>query len=322
MHKITLLDGKSFLCKESESIVEGARRNDLYLDHSCLSGRCSSCKVRVIKGETITDSDELPLSVIEKRENYILSCIRKPLSDLYLEAEDLSQYGFASPITIPAKINSITPLTEDIVEIGLRLPPNQTPQFLEGQYLNVLWNGIKRSYSIASASTEKEIKLIVKNYPNGQMSGYWFSQAKVNDLLRIEIANGTFFLRNHTEMESLVFLATGTGIAPIQAILKSPQNQDRLKKFRKVILLWGMKYRSELFWNPNQENITFVPVLSREGKTKAYVQDKMEELELDWTSTVVYACGSDDMIQQAETKATDLGLYNTNFYSDAFVPSN
>lgn len=322
MHKITLLDGKSFLCKESESIVEGARRNDLYLDHSCLSGRCSSCKVRVIKGETITDSDEIPLSLAEKRENYILSCIRKPLSDLYLDAEDLSQYGFASPVTIPAKINSITPLTEDIVEIGLRLPPNQTPQFLEGQYLNVIWNGIKRSYSIASASTEREIKLIVRNYPNGQMSGYWFSQAKVNDLLRIEIANGTFFLRNHADKESLVFLATGTGIAPIQAILNSPQNQARLGNFRNVVLLWGMKYKSELFWNPDQENITFIPVLSREGKTKTYVQDKLDDLQLDWASAVVYACGSDQMIQQAKGKALAKGVDPNKFYSDAFVPSN
>ncbi|SEJ50593.1 CDP-4-dehydro-6-deoxyglucose reductase [Cyclobacterium xiamenense] len=322
MFKITLLDGKSFFCKESESIVEGARRNDLYLDHSCLSGRCSSCKVKVINGETITDSDELPLSDLEKQENFILACIRKPLSDLYLAAEDLSQYGFSSPVTVPAKINSITPLTADIVEIGLRLPPNQKPQFLEGQYLNVIWNGIKRSYSIASAASETAIKLIVKNYPNGQMSAYWFSQAKINDLLRIEIANGTFFLRNHVDKESLVFLATGTGIAPIQAIVNSPQNQARLAKFRNVILLWGMKYQSELFWKPNQDNITFIPVLSREGKTKTYVQDKMADLELDWTSTVVYACGSDAMIQHAESKAIALGVENTNFYSDAFVPSN
>lgn len=322
MFKITLLDGKTFLCKESESIVEGARRNELFLDHSCLSGRCSSCKVKVIDGSTITDSDELPLSASEKNENYILACVRKPVSDIELDAEDLSQYGFTSPITVPAKINSITPLTEDIIQVGLRLPPNQTPHFLEGQYVNVIWNGIKRSYSIASAATEKELQLIIRNYPDGQMSLYWFSQAKVNDLLRIEIANGTFFLRNHTEMESLVFLATGTGIAPIQAILKSPQNQERLKKFQKVILLWGMRYKADLFWNPGQENVTFVPVLSREGKTKQYVQNQLDDLQLDWPSTVVYACGSDEMIQQAKSKALAKGLDPNKFYSDAFVPSN
>lgn len=319
---IHLNDGKNFPCESNQTIIEGALQNGIFLDHSCLTGRCSSCKFRVSKGGTFTESEELPVSPEEKNQGYILSCVRKPLSDIELDAEDLSEYGFSKTVTIPAKINAIQSLTDDIIQVNLRIPPNQKINFLEGQYVNILWGGIKRSYSIASQSTAQEIALIIKNYQGGAMSAYWFGQAKVNDLLRMEIPKGTFFLRNHPKMENLVFLATGTGIAPIKSILESPSNQEKLSKYNKVMVLWGMKFESELFWKPNQERIEFSPVFSRESLPKHYIQDKLSALALNWANTVVYACGSNEMIQEARKKTQDLGLNSTHFYSDAFVASN
>jgi CDP-4-dehydro-6-deoxyglucose reductase len=138
----------------------------------------------------------------------------------------------------------------------------------------------------------------------------------------MEIPKGTFFLRNHPEMENLLFLATGTGIAPIKSIVESPSNQEKLSKYNKVMVLWGMKFERELFWTPNQDTIEFLPVLSRESHPKQYVQDKLSDLALNWVNTVVYACGSNEMIQEARKKTQELGINSNHFYSDAFVASN
>lgn len=322
MYNIKLIDGQTFQCESTQTLIEGAVQNGVFLEHSCLTGRCSSCKFKVIKGETFTESDELPLSSEEKNQGYILGCVRKPLSDIELEAEDISQYGFSNPVTIPAKINTIKSLTPEIIRINLRVPPNQKVNFLEGQYMNVLWNGIKRSYSIASPANSSEIELIIKNYEGGAMSAYWFGQAKPNDLLRLEIPKGTFFLRNHSDKDTLVFLATGTGIAPIKSILESQSNQDKLALFKRVILLWGMKYEKEIFWKPNSQMVEFIPVLSREIQPKQYVQNLLANLNLDMTKSVIYACGSDQMIQEAKKSTLELGLNSNHFYSDAFVASN
>jgi CDP-4-dehydro-6-deoxyglucose reductase len=322
IYQIKLRNNKTFTCEFSETIIEAALKNEVFLDHSCLTGRCSSCKFKVIKGETLTEYDESSLSSIEKSEGYILTCVRKPISDIEIEAEDLGEYGFTNSITIPAKINSIEKLTDEIIRVNFRVPTNQKFNFLAGQYLNVFWNGIKRSYSIASKSSSSVIELIIKNYQGGVMSAFWFEKARPNDLLRLEIPKGTFFLRNHSGLENLVFLATGTGIAPIKSIIESSSNHDKLNKFNRVILLWGMKYEKDIFWRPSQEKVEFISILSREVPTKQYVQDYLEILKLDMSKTVIYSCGSNNMIQDAKRICINLGLNQNHFYSDIFLPSN
>ena len=322
MHKIHLKDGKSFDCEAHESLVGGAIRNGVFLDHSCLKGRCSSCKLKVTKGETQPLSGELGLSEQDKEEGYILSCVHKPGSALWIDAEDLSAYGISKYKTIPAKIQSIEKLTEDIVRIVLRTPPTIKKFFIEGQYLNVLWGGIKRSYSIASTSQDAMLELFIKNYKGGQMSAYWFGQAKPEDLLRLEIAHGTFFLRNQSDKDVLVLMATGTGIAPLKSILSSAQNRDKLKAFSRVILLWGMRTQNDIFWEPQSDEVEFIPVLSRETPEKRYVQDRLLELGLDFSRAVIYACGSNEMIEQTKGIALARNLAPNSFYSDAFVASD
>lgn len=302
--------------------MEAALQSDVFLDHSCLTGRCSSCKFKVISGGTTSEADESPLNPEDKNSGFILTCVRKPISDLELDAEDLSEYGFTKSVTIPAKINKIKQLTSEIMQVNLRVPNSQKVNFLEGQYLNVIWNGIKRSYSIASCSSQSEIELIIKNYLGGEMSSFWFGQAKPNNLLRLQIPKGTFFLRNHPGFENLVFLATGTGIAPIKSILESQRNQDKLAQYNRVIVLWGMKYKKNIFWNPGLNKVEFIPVFSREGQAKRYVQDLLPHFEFDMSKTVIYACGSNNMIQEAKKNSLELGLNSNHFYSDAFVASN
>lgn len=321
MYRVSLIGGKSFYCDANENIIAGALRNGIFLEHSCLSGRCSSCKCKVISGQTNSQIEEYILSKEEKSNGYILSCIHTPKSDIELEIEDLTDYGLSKAKILPAKISEVSNLTENIILVSLRLPPNQKPKFLEGQYVNVIKGSLKRSYSIANASHFDDIQLIIKNYEGGKMSKYWFEEARVNDILRLEIPLGTFFLRKQLNQKNLVFLATGTGIAPIKAIFENPSFSEVALKYERVILLWGMKYSSEIFWTPSIST-DFITVLSREGQPKQYIQNVLVNLNLNFEETVIYACGSNDMIQASKLISLQKGLPKNSFYSDAFVASN
>ena len=328
MHLITLKDNKTFQCSENETLIEGARKAGIILEHSCLSGRCSSCKVKVDSGISVATSAELGLNDEEKEAGNILSCVRTPKSDMVIQAEDLSEYGIVTPKTIPAKINSIELLTEDVIKVTLRFPPNQSLHFIAGQYVNIIKGNIKRSYSIANAPNENSsLEFFIKKYEGGLFSQYWFNEAKVNDLLRIEGPKGTFFLRNNTNCKNIILLATGTGIAPVKSILESIVDSSEKFKDSTIFVFWGVRHFKDLFWNPTDLGleINYYPVLSRETNALTefgHVQNILLNKNIDLKESVVYACGSNDMIHEAKGKLIENGLPDFNFYSDAFVTSN
>lgn len=300
-----------------DSILALAVKQGIILEHSCTDGRCGVCKAQLLKGHVIDNQNNT-----FGPGDQILTCICKPLTDLELDTEDLSIYGITKQKFTPAKIFKIHLLNEKVLEIEFRLPPNQQMDFLSGQYLNVSKNGIKRSYSIASTSHSPNVKLLIKKVDNGKMSKYWFEEAKLNDLVQLEIPKGTFFLRNH-KVDNLIFAATGTGIAPFISMLDDAKNFDLLNRFKRIYLFWGLPRKEDVFWQPiSKSNLEFITVLSRENFAKRYVQDEILNLDLDWNSTTVYACGSDSMIQDLKQKLYSVGLEKNMFFSDAFIPSN
>ncbi len=328
MFTISLKNNKTFQCSENETLIEGARKAGIILEHSCLSGRCSSCRVMVETGLSEPTTVEMALSEKEKEAGYILSCVRAPKSDMVIQAEDLSEYKIAVPKTLPAKINKIEKLTEDVIKVALRFPPNQPLNFIAGQYVNLIKGNIKRSYSIGNSSNENAgIELFIKKYPGGLLSHYWFNEAKINDLLRIEGPRGTFFIRNNAVCKNIIFLATGTGIAPVKSILESLSVLSEDLKNKNIYLFWGVKYFNDLFWSPGNMglNIKYFPVLSQEETPSTeigHVQDVLLSKNIELKESIVYACGSDDMIQEAKIKLIENGMPDANFYSDAFVTSN
>jgi oxidoreductase FAD-binding domain protein len=323
-HTIHLKNSKTYTCEENTSLLQAALDSGITLEYSCLNARCSSCRVKILEGEVENLQDEQVLSAEEKAAGYVLSCNVVPRSEVVLDVEDLA-VTLPKPQVTPCKINSITALTPHIVEVVLRLPPKVDFQFLAGQYVDIIRNGQKRSYSINHSQCKgNELRLFIRNYEGGLFSQYWFNEAKTNDLLRMEGPLGTFFYRSNPACEEIVLLATGTGIAPIKAILDQWQQQPEQVKDKKIWLLWGGRKKEDLFWQPKTTltNFTYIPVLTREDEwqgAKGYVQEIALQQPIHWQKAQVYACGSEVMIQSAQKLLTQQGLKEENFFSDAFV---
>jgi CDP-4-dehydro-6-deoxyglucose reductase, E3 len=136
---------------------------------------------------------------------------------------------------------------------------------------------------------------------------------------------GTFCLRN-VYSKHLLFLATGTGIAPIKAILEDLSRCDRNLLPAKISLYWGCRLKSDIYWGPDYLDIDFdfKPVLSREHGSDGYmgyIQDLVVNEVKNFSDVVVYACGSSAMISQSQNVLCKAGLPQSSFYSDAFVAS-
>jgi len=325
---VTLSNYTVFEADPGQTILQAARSQNIALEYSCRTGRCGVCKAQVTLGDTKAVKPEESLTEEEKSEGFVLTCCRSATTDVRLAVEDLGELGQIQTKTVPCRIDDIYKLAPDVIEVVLRTPPTSKIEYLAGQYVDMIGkNGLRRSYSIANAPRQDgKLTLQIRKVENGEMSHYWFNEAKPNDLLRLEGPLGTFCLRK-TKATTLVFLATGTGIAPVKAMLEQLASSPSLNTYTQIDIYWGGRAEEDLYWQPDFEglNLNYTPVLSRSPEwagVKGYVQNALLASDTHLEDTVVYACGSETMIHNAHDELTAAGLAENQFYSDAFVSSN
>lgn len=323
MPKVTLSNDISFECSSDQSILDAAKSNKISIEHSCSTGRCGVCVAPLVSGRTRPIKEGI-IAESEFNQGDILTCCSAPVTDIQLGIEDLSDMGVIPAVTLPCRISGLNLLNDDVMQVILRTPPNSGFNFLAGQYLDLIYRGIRRSYSIGNKCRDDgKLYLNIKKVEDGEMSDYLFNHAELNNLLRFEGPLGTFSFREDLS-KNIVLLATGTGIAPVKAIL---EYFEEINFDRNIFVIWGGRHLKDLYWNPGCLSLPliYIPVLSRQTDwdgAKGYVQDALLALELDFTSTTVYACGSEIMIKDALSLLLDNGLPRNRFHSDAFVSSN
>jgi CDP-4-dehydro-6-deoxyglucose reductase len=270
----------------------------------------------------------------ETARGWVLTCTHEATSDVELDIEDLGALASFQARVTPARVDAIMLLSPDVMRIEMRLPPRNPFCFLAGQYIDVTSpSGATRSYSIASnAAKPDRLELQVRRVDGGVLSDYWFEQCRANDLLRFNGPRGTFYLRPPEGLD-LIFLATGTGIAPILSMLHQVGAMPAECRPRSVTLYWGARHAQDLYLDAGGTlpGLRYVPVLSRGDASwsgaRGHVQDVLvHDVAHDATpplqGAAVYACGSEAMIHGARRLLADNGLSTKRFYSDAFVSSN
>lgn len=325
--RITIGQGKRFDSEPGETVLDAAARAGITLPYSCRNGRCSTCKCRVREGASTALHPESGLSERERADGWVLACVRSATSDLAIEADELGDLKLAPPRIVPCRIDALEPLAPDVMKVTLRLPPANPFVFAAGQYVDVIApSGLRRSYSLANAQGPR-LELHIRAVEGGALSAYWFGAAKANDLLRLNGPLGTFVLRELTGLH-LVFLATGTGIAPVKSMLEAIAAMDGADRPASITVFWGGREERDLYWDAGcvAAGQRFVPVLSRAGPewqgARGHVQDVFLAEGPDLARCVVYACGSEAMVRAAESQLAAAGLPPQRFRADAFVASD
>jgi CDP-4-dehydro-6-deoxyglucose reductase len=218
-----------------------------------------------------------------------------------------------------------------VVVITLQLPANEALAYRAGQYIEfMLRDGKRRSYSLANApSLEAPLSLHIRHMPGGLFTEQVFGTMKERDILRFEGPMGTFFLREDSE-KPIVMLASGTGFAPIKALV---EHMIHLKSTRPVALYWGGRRPQDLYmqdlcreWEASLPNFRYVPVVSdalpedgwsgRRGFVHAAVMEDFPDL----SGHQVYACGAPVVVDSARRDyVAKCGLPAEEFFADAFT---
>jgi CDP-4-dehydro-6-deoxyglucose reductase len=229
-------------------------------------------------------------------------------------------------------VASIVRPTQDVAIVKLQLPANVVLQYHAGQYLEfILKDGARRSYSMANAPENAQggIELHLRHMPGGKFTDHVFTAMKERDILRMEGPYGSFFLREDSA-KPIVLLASGTGFAPIKAILEHMQAKAIE---RPAVLYWGCRTKRDLYLHEWAEqaaasmlNLRYVPVLSEAttedawtGRTGFVHHAVMQDLP-DLSDYQVYACGVPIMVDSAKRDfVAQCQLPDDEFYADAFT---
>lgn len=326
-YRVTLRNGRSFEADAAQTLLDTARGAGVALEYSCRTGRCGICKAGVVAGQTRVLREEEALTPDERQAGVILTCCRAAAGDVVLDVEDLGRLAGVETRTLPCRIDTLERVAEDIVRVSLRTPPSGRLQFLPGQYVDVIRGAVRRSYSVGNAPRDDgRLELLVRRYAGGELSRYWFEQAAPDDLLRLEGPFGTFFLRDDGPRD-LVFLATGTGIAPVKALVEELAHDAARRSLHRVRVYWGNREPASFVWHPQAGDVnTFERAISGGDSDwtgrRGYVHDMLFEDGFDPIDSAVYACGSTAMIAAARTRCLAAGLPAGRFFSDAFVSSS
>ncbi|WP_417321072.1 CDP-6-deoxy-delta-3,4-glucoseen reductase [Emcibacter sp.] len=326
--------GKQFTVQEGTSILEAGHDADIALPYSCRAGACRTCRGRIVEGQIDhghVHPTYLPLE--EREQGYALLCQAQPLSNLVIEVQELDIMGSIRSRVCPGRVKEMRRVTPDVMIVRIKLPMNEDVMFLAGQFVEfVLANGERRAYSIASAPSiggVTSIELHVRHTPGGLFTDYVFDGMKVHDLVRMELPQGTFFLREDSD-KPLVLLASGTGFAPIKSILQYAQ-QKQIK--RPMTFYWGGRTRADLYemdwverYASENEGFQFIPVVSDatpacgwSGRTGFVHRAVMEDFP-DLSKHQVYACGAPIVIESAKRDfAEQCSLPLQEFFADSFL---
>ncbi|PQA80724.1 CDP-6-deoxy-delta-3,4-glucoseen reductase [Limnohabitans sp. TS-CS-82] len=327
--------GRTFTSTPDETLLAAGMRQGIGLPYGCKDGACGSCKCKKISGDvTHGKHQEKALSAEEAANGFVLTCCATAHSDVVLESRQVVEEG-AFPIKkMPVRVISLEKASHDVMVVKLQLPANDVMKFHAGQYIDfLLRDGDRRSYSMANAphtlvAGSPAIELHIRHMPGGKFTDHVFGAMKEKEIQRIEGPQGTFFLREDSD-KPLVFLASGTGFAPIKAILEHMQHMEIT---RPVTLYWGGRRPEDLYLNDWVQaqlavtpNLTYVPVISNAlpednwtGRT-GFVHQAVLQDTPDLSGHQVYACGAPIVVDSARADYTAAGLPADEFYADSFT---
>ena len=326
--------GRTFVAQADEALLAAAIRQGIGLPYGCKDGACGSCKCKKLEGTTTQGTHQLKaLSAEEAEQGFILTCCAVAHSDVVIESRQVTDES-AFPIKkMPVRVNSLARASHDVMLMRLQLPASDVFKYHAGQYVEfLLRDGARRAYSMANAPhTQLEtpgIELHVRHTPGGKFTDHVFSAMKEKEILRIEGPFGSFYLREDSA-KPMVLLASGTGFAPIKAMIEHMQ----LKRIaRPAVLYWGGRRPADLYMHDwvlakvaELPNLSYVPVVSDAlpedawtGRT-GFVHNAVLQDIADLSGYQVYACGAPIVVDSAQAAYIAAGLPEDEFYADSFV---
>lgn len=230
---------------------------------------------------------------------------------------------------VATKLEKVFQLTDTVRTFRFRFPEGKWVKFRAGQFCLVHLPGegkiLKKPYSICSAPSETEyIDLCIKLVEGGHATN-WFWNLKEGAEITLTIPYGGFLIKEPVDYDP-VFVATGTGLAPLRSMIKTLLMEGCR---RKILLIFGVRFEDEVLYEKEfrqleeeHKNFRFIPTISRPKNWKGevgYVQDKLKKYVTDPKGKEIYVCGLIPMIEAVQKAATEIGFDKKNVHFEKYV---
>ncbi|MDB5891034.1 MAG: CDP-6-deoxy-delta-3,4-glucoseen reductase [Polaromonas sp.] len=326
--------GRAFTANAEEALLAAAIRQGIGLPYGCKDGACGSCKCKKISGTVVHGPHQAKaLSPQEAEQGFILTCCGVAQTDVVIESRQVTDESAFPVKKMPVRVNALAKASHDVMLVRLQLPASDIFKYHAGQYVEfLLRDGDRRAYSMGNAPhTQAEtpgVELHIRHMPGGKFTDHVFSAMKEKEILRIEGPFGSFYLREDST-KPMILLASGTGFAPIKAIIEHLQFK---RITRPAVLYWGGRRPADLYQHDwitakltEMPNLSYVPVVSDalpedgwSGRTGFVHQAVLQDFA-DLSGHQVYACGAPIVVDSAQAAYTAAGLPEDEFFADSFV---
>jgi Na+-transporting NADH:ubiquinone oxidoreductase subunit F len=327
---------RKFTVKGGGTLLETLAGQKIFIPSACGGrGTCAYCKVKVLEGAgALLPTEEPYMTAHERKDDVRLACQVKVRNTLKIEipADILSIREYQ------CQCDTIIDLTYDIKQFNLSLVESKQIDYTPGQYVQLIApkyekssEEVSRAYSVSSDPADKtRIELIVRRVPEGICTTYLFDYLKKGDPVQINGPYGEFFLRDTEAF--IIFIAGGSGIAPIKCMLHHMKNTN-IK--RKAIFFFGVRSMKDLFlvdemkqFEKDLVDFTFVPVVSQpeEGTGWNGAVGRVTDVAAEFLKKMPaldkcegYLCGSPGMINAAVELLASLGVPRDKHFYDKFA---
>lgn len=324
--------------EEGETVLNAAFRQGISLMHGCKEGQCGSCKSRLIDGDIeLLKYSTFALPDYEHETDHILLCRTHAYSDISIELlnydEDLLSRSIAVK-AFPGRVAKVSALTSDIrlLEIEIEKPL----KFWAGQYVDIAHDdgAVTRAFSMANAPSEgKNLRFIVKKYPNGAFSSRLDGKLRAGDALMAKGPYGTRF-RREARSGPMLLIGGGSGMSPLWSILADHIESDEQRPVR---FFYGARTRADLFYldelaaiAARLKDFRFVPALSHaaaddkwDGESGLVHEVVLRHLRAEKLTGAIdaYACGPTPMIEAVLPILQMNGVEPEHIHFDKFTPA-
>lgn len=324
--------GRMFTTEPGEAILAAAIRQGIGMPYGCKDGACGSCKCRMLEGTVVHGPHQSKaLSAEEEAAGLVLTCQAVPQTDVVLESRQVTDESAFPVRKMPSRVSSLQKVSHDVMVVRLQLPANDVLRYHAGQYIEfILRDGARRSYSMANAPHNGPgVELHIRHMPGGKFTDHVFAAMKEKEILRVEGPFGSFYLREDSD-KPIILLASGTGFAPIKALVEHLQFKGIQ---RPATLYWGGRRPADLYMDAwvrermaELPTLKYVPVISNAlpednwtGRT-GFVHQAVMEDHPDLSGHQVYACGAPIVVDSARAQySAQCGLPPEDFFADSFT---
>lgn len=221
---------------------------------------------------------------------------------------------------IQAHVERVIPLTDSILQ--LILAPEEYIDYQAGQYLQIISGSEVFNYSIANAPLgSHKYELHIRHTRDNPYNQPLLAEIKRKGSVTIRLPLGECDVSHLYPDKPILFIAGGTGFAPVKAIIEQLLASGDPHAFE---LFWGARSQSDLYmdnkvthWQTHVRHFNYFSQLSdtdKETLASMVLARHVKDLH-DWQIVI---CGPFDMVYSTRDQLIDKGALPADLFSDAF----